>query len=174
METRKKIYVLEEALLIVQRLKEQGKRIVFTNGCFDILHSGHVQYLQEARRLGDLLIVGINSDSSVRALKGRGRPILSLEDRALVLAAVEWVDMVIPFDELEPKGLIRAIVPHVLVKGADWEEEAIVGRDIVKGQGGKVVRIPLRAGISTTEIIRRILHAYGQLRQEPSRDLPGY
>ncbi len=137
--------------------RAQGKRIVFTNGCFDILHAGHVYYLKEARSLGDILIVGLNSDSSIRKIKGDDRPIIPQMDRAELLAALGCVDYVVIFDEPTPLRLIESIKPDVLVKGDDWKEEDIVGRDIVVGSGGKVVRIPLRKGISTTAIIRRIV-----------------
>ena len=131
--------------------------VVFTNGVFDILHPGHVRYLQAARALGDKLIVGINSDRSVRALgKAPDRPINPENERAEVLRALAAVDEVVIFDEETPHELIKRIQPDVLVKGADWGENAIVGRDIVEGRGGKVVRIPLAEGYSTTAILNRI------------------
>ncbi|MEJ5378227.1 MAG: D-glycero-beta-D-manno-heptose 1-phosphate adenylyltransferase [bacterium] len=158
---RQKILDLTEALEMVERAKAQGKRIVFTNGCFDILHAGHVEYLQKAREMGDLLAVGINSDSSVRNLKGPGRPVFGLEERCLVLAALACVDMVIPFEEPDPLNLIELLKPHVLVKGADWAEESIVGAESVRSQGGEVKTIPLRPMISTSLIIQRILERFG-------------
>ncbi len=158
---RQKILDLTEALEIVKRAKAQGKRIVFTNGCFDILHAGHVEYLQKAREMGDLLAVGINSDSSVRTLKGPGRPVFGLEERCLVLAALACVDMVIPFEEPDPLNLIEILKPHVLVKGADWAEDSIVGAEAVRSQGGEVKTIPLRPMISTSLIIQRILERFG-------------
>ena len=131
--------------------------VVFTNGVFDILHPGHVRYLQEARALGDKLIVGVNSDRSVRALnKAPGRPINSEEERAEVLRALACVDEVVIFDEDTPHEIIGKIQPDILVKGADWGEQAIVGRDIVEAKGGRVVRIKLAEGYSTTKIIDRI------------------
>ena len=131
--------------------------VVFTNGVFDILHPGHVRYLQEARALGDKLIVGVNSDRSVRALnKAPGRPINSEEERAEVLRALACVDEVVIFDEDTPHEIIGKIQPDILVKGADWGEQAIVGRDIVEAKGGRVVRIKLAEGYSTTKIIERI------------------
>jgi D-beta-D-heptose 7-phosphate kinase/D-beta-D-heptose 1-phosphate adenosyltransferase len=173
-EMMEKILDLERAVPIIRELKARGKKVVFTNGCFDIVHSGHVQYLSQARSLGDFLVVGINDDHSVRSIKGEGRPILPLEDRALVLAALECVDMVIPFGDPDPLRIIKAIGPHFLVKGADWPEEAIVGAQWVRSIGGEVVRVPLRAGISTSEIIRRILSRFGTRGPQLQRDPPGY
>ena len=133
-----------------------GARVVFTNGCFDLLHPGHVRYLAAARALGDVLVVGLNDDDSVRRLKGRGRPVLRLAERAEVLAGLAAVDHIVPFAEDTPLAVVRALRPDVLVKGADWSEEDIVGRDDVLASGGRVERIPLVAGVSTSEIIRRI------------------
>ena len=131
--------------------------LVFTNGVFDILHPGHVRYLQEARALGDKLIVGINSDRSVRALgKAPDRPINNEKERAEVLRALACVDEVVIFDEPDPHAIISKIQPDILVKGADWDEDAIIGRDIVEAKGGRVVRIKLAEGYSTTKIIERI------------------
>jgi len=144
----------------VDLLKASGKTIVFTNGCFDILHAGHVTYLAEARRLGDVLIVGVNSDASVRTLKGPRRPIVPQEERATVLAALEAVDYVVVFDEPTPYTLIEAIRPHVLVKGGDWSTESVVGRDIVEANGGRVVIIPFVPGLSTTNIIDKITESF--------------
>jgi len=133
-----------------------GARVVFTNGCFDLLHPGHVRYLATARALGDVLVVGLNDDDSVRRLKGSGRPVLRLAERAEVLAGLAAVDYVVPFAEDTPLAVVRTLRPDVLVKGADWSEEDIVGRDDVLATGGRVERIPLVAGVSTSEIIRRI------------------
>jgi D-beta-D-heptose 7-phosphate kinase/D-beta-D-heptose 1-phosphate adenosyltransferase len=141
----------------VKRSRELGQAIVFTNGVFDILHPGHVRYLGDARRLGDLLIVGVNSDRSARALgKAPNRPINPEAERAEVLAALEAVDAVVTFDEETPHAIITAIQPDVLVKGADWGEDAIVGRDVVEARGGRVVRIELAEGYSTTAILSKI------------------
>jgi D-beta-D-heptose 7-phosphate kinase/D-beta-D-heptose 1-phosphate adenosyltransferase len=129
---------------------------VFTNGCFDLLHPGHVRYLAAARALGDVLVVGLNDDDSVRRLKGAGRPVLQLAERAEVLAGLAAVDHIVPFAEDTPLAVVRALRPDVLVKGADWGEEDIVGREDVLASGGRVERIPLVAGVSTSEIIRRI------------------
>jgi rfaE bifunctional protein nucleotidyltransferase chain/domain len=140
----------------VERLKGEGKRVVFTNGCFDILHQGHIHYLSEAKTFGHCLIVGLNSDRSVRSIKGQGRPLLPQRARAELLAALCFVDGVVIFDEDNPLAIIDYLQPHVLVKGADWSEDEIVGADIVKRAGGEVKRIPLVPGVSTSEIIRRI------------------
>src|SRR5689334_15482082 len=129
-----------QAVDLVSRLREAGKRIVFTNGVFDLLHPGHLRYLQHARSLGDALIVGVNSDRSVHAQKGDDRPILPEQERAELLAALAAVDAVAIFDEDTPLQIITALQPDVLVKGADWAENAIVGRDVVEGRGGRVVR----------------------------------
>lgn len=133
-----------------------GARVVFSNGCFDLLHPGHVRYLEAARGLGDVLVVGLNDDDSVRRLKGPGRPILGLPERAEVLAALAAVDHVVAFAEDTPLRLIEILAPDVLVKGADWGPEEIVGSDVVRRRGGRVERIELVPGMSTTELIRRI------------------
>ena len=138
------------------RMKRAGKRLVFTNGCFDLIHAGHVRYLSEARALGDALVVALNSDRSVRALKGEGRPILNEHERAEVIAALEAVDYVIIFDEETPRELIAALLPDVLVKGGDWPLDEIVGRDEVEAAGGRVLSLPYVEGSSTTDIIERI------------------
>ena len=141
----------------VHRLQRAGKKVVFTNGCFDLLHVGHVRYLQEARELGDALVVGINSDASVRRLdKGPGRPFTPARERAEVLAALACVDFVTIFGTPTPLRLIRALGPDVLVKGGDWAIEAIVGREVVEARGGKVVAIPFVKNRSTTATIRKI------------------
>jgi D-beta-D-heptose 7-phosphate kinase/D-beta-D-heptose 1-phosphate adenosyltransferase len=147
----------KQALLDARgKMKRAGKRLVFTNGCFDLLHAGHVRYLSEARALGDALVVALNSDRSVRELKGEGRPILNEQERAEVIAALEAVDYVIVFDEETPRELIAALLPDVLVKGGDWPLDQIVGRDEVEAAGGKVLSLPYVEGSSTTEIIERI------------------
>jgi len=140
----------------VGRARSEGKKIVFTNGVFDLLHPGHVRYLQHARTLGDALIVGINSDRSVRAVKGPDRPITPENERAEILAALACVDAVAIFDEETPYEIISAIAPDVLVKGADWAENAIVGRDVVEARGGRVVRASIEEGFSTTSIVAKI------------------
>lgn len=147
---------LEAGAEYASGLREAGRRVVFTNGVFDILHPGHVRYLQQARALGDVLIVGLNADASVRRNKGPERPINNEQDRAEILAALECVDCVVIFADDTPAGIIKAIAPDVLVKGADWAEDAIVGRDTVEARGGQVVRVPVEQGYSTTEIIRKV------------------
>jgi D-beta-D-heptose 7-phosphate kinase/D-beta-D-heptose 1-phosphate adenosyltransferase len=147
----------DQLVQIRNDLKRQGKKVVFTNGCFDILHRGHVEYLQKAKQLGDVLIVGLNTDASVKRLKGAERPIVQQEDRAIVIAALAAVDYVCLFDEDTPYELIRAIVPDVLVKGADWSVENVVGRDVVEAAGGMVKTIEFVPDRSTTSIITRII-----------------
>ena len=137
-------------------MQSKGGLVVFTNGVFDLLHPGHIRYLQDARRLGSLLIVGVNSDRSVRAIKEPGRPLNPEDERAEVLLSLECVDAVVVFDEDNPYRLIEAIQPDVLVKGADWGPTEIIGRDVVEARGGRVVRIDLAPGYSTTELIRRV------------------
>jgi rfaE bifunctional protein nucleotidyltransferase chain/domain len=139
------------------RFRRQGRKVVFTNGTFDIVHRGHVEYLTKARSLGDVLIVGLNTDASIRRIKGKGRPINPNRDRAAVLAGLVAVDYVCFFGDNTPERLIRSLVPDVLVKGADWKEGEIVGSDVVRAHGGVVRRIRLTPGRSTTSIIRRIV-----------------
>jgi len=141
---------------IREKLKREGRKVVFTNGCFDIVHRGHVEYLTKAKALGDVLFVGMNTDSSVRRLKGTSRPIVCQDDRALVLAAFRVVDYVCLFDEDTPHELIKAIVPDVLVKGSDWTIDSIVGKDIVEAAGGTVQMIDFVTNRSTTDIIKKI------------------
>ena len=148
-----------DAAALVARLRAAGKTVVFTNGVFDLLHPGHLRYLQQARALGDALVVGLNSDRSVRANKGEGRPVTPEEERAEILEALSCVDAVVVFDEDTPHDIILALQPDVLVKGADWAADAIVGRDIVEARGGKVVRVPVEQGYSTTAIIAKIKQA---------------
>jgi D-glycero-beta-D-manno-heptose 1-phosphate adenylyltransferase len=153
----RKILGREELVEERERMRGEGKQLVFTNGCFDLLHPGHVRYLDQARALGDALVVALNSDRSVRALKGEGRPILSQRERAEVMAALESVDYVTIFDEETPRELIAALLPDILVKGGDWPVEQIVGREEVEAAGGKVLSLPYVEGLSTTDIIERIL-----------------
>jgi rfaE bifunctional protein nucleotidyltransferase chain/domain len=150
------IRTLEEAILRFGRDKRNGRRIVFTNGCFDLLHPGHIHTLEQARELGDALIVGLNSDGSVRQLKGEGRPVIPERERAEILAALECVDAVIIFDELTPREVISRLLPDVLVKGGDWPDDQIVGREEVEAAGGCVVLAPVLPGCSTSEILRKI------------------
>jgi D-beta-D-heptose 7-phosphate kinase/D-beta-D-heptose 1-phosphate adenosyltransferase len=147
---------LDQAAALAARSRDAGKTIVFTNGVFDLLHPGHLRYLTQARDLGDLLIVGVNSDRSVSANKGESRPVTPELERVEILEALTCVDAVVVFDEDTPHAVISALQPDVLVKGADWPEDAIVGRDIVEARGGRVVRVPVERGYSTTAIIERI------------------
>ena len=155
-----KVVDLETLQKRLQPLRRKGRRVVFTNGCFDILHIGHVRYLTTARQQGDLLIVGLNSDQSVVAIKGPKRPIVPEEQRAEVLAGLWCIDFITLFHEPDPLRLIRAIHPDVLVKGDDWPEDQIIGADDVKAGGGKVVRVPLVKDSSTTRIIETIINNY--------------
>lgn len=168
--TAQKIKKLNEIISLRRECRNRGERVVFTNGCFDILHVGHVRYLNQARALGDALIVGINSDSSVRRLKGETRPIVSELERAEVVAALASVDYVLIFDEDTPGRVIDEIVPDVLVKGADWGVSEIVGRNTVEGAGGAVLNIPLVEGSSTSEVIRRVIERFGKSRAEQKTD----
>jgi D-beta-D-heptose 7-phosphate kinase/D-beta-D-heptose 1-phosphate adenosyltransferase len=136
--------------------KAEGRRVVFTNGCFDLLHAGHLSLLESARGEGDVLVVGINSDASVRALKGEGRPVVPEGERVEVLSALEPVDRVLIYDEPTPLETIRALQPDVLVKGADWAEDRVVGRDVVEAAGGRVVRVELLPGKSTSALLDRV------------------
>jgi len=156
----KKICTLEEAGKICEALKHSGKRIVFTNGCFDILHPGHARYLSSARELGDYLIVALNGDRSVEAIKGSKRPIFPEKMRAELLASLECVSCVVIFDEIDPLRVIKYLLPHILVKGGDWQEEQIIGADVVKAGGGEVQRIPFVKGYSTSDIIKKIVQRY--------------
>ncbi len=153
----RKILPLASLVQEAKRRRALGHKMVFTNGCFDLLHAGHVEYLREARKYGDFLVVGLNSDASVRRIKGLQRPINSQTQRALVLASLSPVDYVVFFEEDTPYRLIETLAPEVLVKGADWPEEKIVGADLVKARGGRVIRIPFKHQISTTQILQKIL-----------------
>ena len=153
---QEKIKGREELQHIAAGLARAGKRIVFTNGCFDILHQGHVLYLEEARAKGDCLIVGVNTDASVRQIKGDKKPIISQEGRMIVLAALEAVDYVVPFDEPDPLALISYLRPHILVKGGDWDPREVVGRELVE----ETIIIPYVEGHSTTGVIETILQRF--------------
>ena len=150
------VVTVAEAVAAIERLRAAGKTVVFTNGVFDLLHVGHLRYLQQARALGDALIVGVNSDRSVRTNKGQGRPITPEAERAEILSALACVDGVVVFDEDTPHNIITAVQPDVLVKGADWAADAIVGRDVVEARGGRVVRVPIEAGHSTSALVEKI------------------
>lgn len=160
------ILTLEEAILRFGREKRNGRRIVFTNGCFDLLHPGHIGSLEQARALGDALIVGLNSDASVRKLKGAGRPVLPERERAEILCALECVDAVVIFDEPTPREIISRLLPDVLVKGGDWPGDQIVGREEVEAAGGRVVSIPVVPGYSTTAMLRKIREGVPSTRAE--------
>jgi D-glycero-beta-D-manno-heptose 1-phosphate adenylyltransferase len=160
------ILTLDEAILRFGPGKRNGRRIVFTNGCFDLVHPGHIGSLEQARALGDALIVGLNSDASVRQLKGAGRPVLPERERAEILAALECVDAVVIFDDLTPREVIARLLPDVLVKGGDWPGDQIVGREEVEAAGGRVVSIPVVPGYSTTAILQKIREGASTSRVE--------
>ena len=157
-----KILSREQLKSEMNRLRQGGKKIAFTNGCFDILHVGHTRYLRDARKTGDVLILALNSDASVRAIKGEKRPLVPEAERADLVASLEAVDYVTIFDELTPLELIECLQPDVIVKGGDWAEENVVGRESVRKWGGKVVIIPETEGASTTNIIEKIIKTYGR------------
>lgn len=156
----KNILTLEEAVLLRKKLKDENKKVVFTNGCFDIMHSGHIDYLTKAKELGDVLFIGLNSDSSIKRIKGEKRPIIQQDERAIMLAALKAVDYVVFFNEDTPFEIISSLVPDILVKGADWSIENIVGRDIVEGAGGEVKAIKFVTNQSTSNIIKTIIEKH--------------
>jgi rfaE bifunctional protein nucleotidyltransferase chain/domain len=156
------VLTLEEAILRFGGDKRNGRRVVFTNGCFDLLHPGHIRSLELAREFGDALIVGLNSDASVRQLKGEGRPVIPERERAEILAALESVDAVLIFDNLTPREVIARLLPDVLVKGGDWPGDQIVGRVEVEAAGGRVVSVPVVAGYSTSAILQKIREGLGE------------
>jgi rfaE bifunctional protein nucleotidyltransferase chain/domain len=151
-----KVKSLDELETLTAAARTNGKIVVFTNGCFDLLHRGHIYLLREAKALGDLLVVAINSDQSVKAIKGPTRPILAEADRLELIASMEMVDYVLLFDEPDPYNIISILRPHILVKGGDWSAEEVIGGDLVEGNGGKVVVVPYLKGFSTTEIIAKL------------------
>ena len=159
--SREKIKSLDELVAARRHLREEGRRLVFTNGCFDLLHPGHVRYLASARELGDALVVALNSDRAVRELKGPDRPILAERERAEVMAALGCVDYVTIFDDVSPRETIVAVAPDVLVKGGDWGLDAIIGREEVEASGGEVRSLPFVDGCSTSDVIQRILSRAG-------------
>jgi D-beta-D-heptose 7-phosphate kinase/D-beta-D-heptose 1-phosphate adenosyltransferase len=156
-----KLKTLEELVAIRHDLGRQGKQVVFTNGCFDLLHRGHVRYLGQAKSLGDVLIVAVNSDSSVRTLKGPDRPVMSHAERAELLAALAAVDYVRICEEVDPEKLIRALEPDLLVKGGDWPVDQVVGRQIVESRGGRVCTLPYVEGASSSQLLQRIREGKG-------------
>jgi len=155
---KSKIKTAKNLVRTLNSVGKKGKRIVFTNGCFDIIHVGHIDYLSKARRLGDILVVGLNSDASVRKIKGKNRPINKESDRAKVLSSLYFVDYVTIFNETTPESLIKKVRPDVLVKGSDWKAGDIIGSSFVKGYGGKIKRVPFVKGYSTTSIIEKRSH----------------
>lgn len=155
-----KIKTVEMLENILKEHRRRNDKVVFTNGCFDILHVGHIEYLKFARKQGDLLVVGLNTDSSIKKLKGPNRPIVSQDERAKMLAALEDVSYVVLFDELTPMSIITSLKPEILVKGEDWKDAGVVGQEFVESYGGKVVLAPLVEGISTTNIVSRIINKH--------------
>lgn len=164
---KEKIHKLENLIKIREELKRERKRVVFTNGCFDILHSGHIHIFKEAKKWGDVLIVGVNDDSSVKKIKGPFRPIFSLEDRMEILEAVDEIDYLVSFSEETPQKIITSLLPDVLVKGGDWKIGEVVGKKEVEKSGGKTVIVPYLKGHSSTEIIKRII----RLEEHQKRNL---
>jgi D-beta-D-heptose 7-phosphate kinase/D-beta-D-heptose 1-phosphate adenosyltransferase len=158
----KTIYTRAEILEIRAKLKAEKKKVVFTNGCFDVLHAGHVDYLNKAKAEGDVLILGLNSDASMKRIKGEKRPIVCQEERAFILSNLKAVDYVTLFDEDTPQEIISELIPDVLIKGADWSIDKIVGRDIVEANGGEVKTISFVTDQSTTNIIQTIIERYGK------------
>lgn len=156
LSTRRKILPLAALVRAVRAAQRRGKRVVFTNGCFDLVHAGHIRILERARAHGDMLVVAVNSDDSVRQMKGPGRPIVRQHDRAVLLAAFACVDFVTIFKEPTPQRIIEKILPDVLIKGSDWKAGAIVGAECVRARGGRIVRVPLLQGYSTTNLLERI------------------
>jgi D-beta-D-heptose 7-phosphate kinase/D-beta-D-heptose 1-phosphate adenosyltransferase len=154
--SKNKIFSINRLAKLTASLRKFGKKIVFTNGCFDILHAGHISYLKKAKKLGDILILGVNSDSSVKSIKGPNRPVNTLKDRMEILSSFDFIDYLCAFSQATPLNLIKKIKPDVLVKGADWHKKDIVGADFVKSYGGKVSTITFKKGYSTTSLINKI------------------
>lgn len=163
---KEKIKTREELKEILTAHQQAGEKIVFTNGCYDILHVGHVRYLEEAKKYGDILVVAVNSDRSVKQIKGENRPLIPEDERAEVLSALGCIDYVVIFDETDPQEIISFLKPDVLVKGGDWTLETIIGREIVEASGGKVISLPYieAPSASTSKIIKRIMDRYGKVR----------
>ncbi len=155
----KKLQSLVNLIGIRESLKSQGKRVVFTNGCFDLIHGGHIYLLREAKKLGDVLVVAVNDDSSIRKIKGSGRPIFPLEERLEILESIEDIDWLVAFSQESPKKVIESLLPDVLVKGGDWLPEEVVGKQEVEEAGGKVIIIPFLCGHSSSEIVRKIIES---------------
>jgi len=155
----KKLQSLVNLIGIREDLKSQGKRVIFTNGCFDLIHGGHIHLLREAKKLGDVLVVAVNDDSSVRKIKGSGRPIFPLEERLEILESIEDIDWLVTFSQESPKKVIESLLPDVLVKGGDWLSEEVVGKQEVEEAGGKVIIIPFLSGHSSSEMVRKIIES---------------
>jgi D-beta-D-heptose 7-phosphate kinase/D-beta-D-heptose 1-phosphate adenosyltransferase len=155
-----KVQTLKNFLKIRARLRRQGKKVVFTNGCFDLIHGGHIELFRKAKSLGDVLIVALNTDASVRKIKGPSRPVFPLEERFEVLGAIEYIDFLTSFAEATPQKIIAALLPDILVKGGDWGPDQVVGRKEVEAAGGKVVRVPYLKGHSSSSIIKKIIRTF--------------
>lgn len=171
--TMRKIKSLAEILIVRNEIRDKGQKLVFTNGCFDILHVGHVRFLNRARLQGDALVVAVNSDHSVKIIKGDSRPVVTAVERAEVLAALESVDYIVFFDDPTPQGIIEAIVPDVLVKGADWGISEIVGRSVVENAGGVVCNVPLVEGASTSGILNKVRERFASPSEPDSKQHAG-
>lgn len=167
----KKTQSLERLMQIRQSLKGQGRTVVFTNGCFDLIHSGHVHLFREAKRIGDILIIAVNDDASVKKNKGPSRPIFPLAERLEILEAIGFIDYLVPFSEETPQKTISALVPDVLVKGGDWKPDEVVGRREVEEAGGRVVLVPYLEGQSTSQILLKILHSSQKIKKSSSFSL---
>ena len=153
---KEKVVSFDKIKIVISKEKAKNNKIVFTNGCFDIIHAGHINYLSHARSFGDFLVLGLNSDKSIKKIKGANRPVVEQGQRAIVLSALTCIDCIVIFDQEDPESLIKEVVPDVLVKGADWEEDKIIGADFVKKNGGIIKRVKFEQDISTTRIIKRI------------------
>jgi len=155
----KKIYKLKDLINIREELRKKGKKVVFTNGCFDLLHKGHIHLFRETKKWGDVLIVAVNDDASIKKFKGSWRPILPLEERLEILEAIEEIDYLVSFSEDTPQKIISLLIPDVLVKGGDWKLDEVVGREEVEGAGGRVVLVPYLEGYSTSALINKIINS---------------
>ena len=166
----KKIYKLKDLIKIREELRKKGKKVVFTNGCFDLLHKGHIHLFREAKKWGDVLIVAVNDDASIKKFKGSWRPIFPLEERLEILEAIEEIDYLVSFSEDTPQKIISLLIPDVLVKGGDWKLDEVVGREEVEGAGGRVVLVPYLEGYSTSALINKIINSAAT---KPDEEKPG-
>ncbi len=166
----KKIYKLKDLIKIREELRKKGKKVVFTNGCFDLLHKGHIHLFREAKKWGDVLIVAVNDDASIKKFKGSWRPIFPLEERLEILEAIEEIDYLVSFSEDIPQKIISLLIPDVLVKGGDWKLDEVVGREEVEGAGGRVVLVPYLEGYSTSALINKIINSAAT---KPDEEKPG-